>query len=234
MIALVRIAFVSLWSSLMITCSIVLMILTFNRRLPVAMARDQWAPGILWICGIKLKIAGAAKLDRGRPYIFVANHRSFLDIPILFRSIPVNLYFMAKKEVKKIPFVGWYMMATGMIFVDRGNAVKSMASLDKAARMVRGGKSVLMFPEGTRSRDGHLADFKKGPFKLAQKAKVDIAPVGIEQKGGAFQLNALRKTRFQVNIGPPSSIGGAKIQDWAKSVRGQVAALSGRAEKIGF
>ncbi len=216
----------------MITSSILLMLVTFNRRLPVAMARNQWAPGILWICGVKLKVTGLENLDTSQPYVFVANHQSYLDIPFLFNAIPINLYFIAKKEIKWIPFIGWYMMATGMIFIDRSNRIKSIASLNKSAKLVHDGKSVLLFPEGTRSRDGYLADFKKGPFKLAEKAQVPVVPVGIMEDGHSFELNKMKSTKVVVNVGSPSEKNGLEHPVWINQVHDEVAKLSGRTKYL--
>lgn len=196
------------------------------------MARNQWAPGILWICGVRMKVYGLENLDHTQPYVFVANHQSYLDIPYLFRATPMNLYFIAKKELKKIPFLGWYMMATGMIFIDRSNRAKSIASLEKSATLVHDGKSVLLFPEGTRSKGGYLSAFKKGPFMLASKADVPIAPVGIRQIGAPFKVNKLKKTHVEIHFGKPSKIGSLDVNDWIEQVHDEVALLSARTKSL--
>lgn len=188
----------------------------------------MWAPGILWICGIRLKVSGGNQLSETSSYVFVANHQSYLDIPVLFRAIPVNLYFVAKKELKKIPFLGWYMMATGMIFIDRTNRSKSIESLKKAARLISKGKSVIMFPEGTRSKDGFLADFKKGPFMLASQADVDIIPVGISEPEGSFEVNKLKRTIIELHIGAGISQSFGNVTDIIQKAHDEVATLSRR------
>lgn len=226
-IAVIRALSAVVWSVLMISSSLILFAITWNHHLPVKMARNQWAPGILWICGLRLKVNGAKHLDIKRSYVFVCNHQSYLDIPVLFRVIPINLYFVAKKELKHIPFLGWYMMATGMIFIDRSNREKSRKSLEKSAHLIQRGKSVIMFPEGTRSRDGLLADFKKGPFVLAKKAEVPVVPVGIQETGEPFSLSRLGKTHLEINIGEPVNIGD-DLQHHIRSVHDRVAELSGR------
>jgi 1-acyl-sn-glycerol-3-phosphate acyltransferase len=139
----------------------------------------MWAPGILWFCGVKLVVSGLEHIASGEAFIFVSNHLSFLDIPVLFKVIPVNLHFVAKSEIKRMPFVGWYMWATGMIFIDRQNRERAIQSLKKAGRLIKKGKNVIMFPEGTRSRDGSVQEFKKGPFVLAAEAELRIIPVAI-------------------------------------------------------
>ncbi|MEQ8471001.1 MAG: lysophospholipid acyltransferase family protein [Marinoscillum sp.] len=192
------------------------------------MARSMWAPGILWICGIRMRVTGGQQLSKQDSYVFVANHQSYLDIPVLFRAITVNLYFVAKKELKKIPFLGWYMMATGMIFIDRTNRAKSVESLKRAAKLIAKGKSVIMFPEGTRSKDGFLADFKKGPFMLASQAGVDVVPVGISEPNGSFRVNKFRKTIIEVSIGDaiPQSYG--NVSDIIQKTHDEVSILANR------
>ena len=101
------------------------MVIFFSRKLPLWMARNIWAPGILFCYGAKVEKSGLENIDKNKPYIYIANHESFLDIAVLFRSIPVNLYFIGKEELKKMPFIGWYMAAVGMIFIDRSDRRKS-------------------------------------------------------------------------------------------------------------
>jgi len=185
---------VLLWSILCISTSLILMVLLFNRKVPLIMARTIWAPGILWLYGVKLEISGAHHIDKKRPIIFVSNHLSYLDIPCLFSALPVNLHFMAKKQLKKVPFLGWFMMATGMIFVDRKNKNKALKSIDKAAHLIKQGRNVLIFPEGSRSVDGEVGNFKKGAFQLALKSGSDIIPVALEGtdkiwSGKSFRTN---------------------------------------------
>ncbi len=197
-----RYLFCVVWSILMITLSIILMIVLFNRKLPVVMARTMWAPGILWGVGIRLKVQNEA-FDTKKPHVFVSNHMSYLDIPVLFRAIPSNLYFIAKKEIKWLPFVGQYMMATGMLFVNRDNRHKAIISLKKAARLVGKGKSVLMFPEGTRSKDGKINAFKKGPFHLAKDAGVSVVPISITGTDKVLDIHTgkIKPGEVKVNIG---------------------------------
>lgn len=187
-------------TALLITLSMLAMLLTFDRRIAVKMARTMWAPAVLWVCGVRLKIVGLDQIDIEKPYVFVANHLSALDIPVMFRAIPHNLHFVAKKEIKLMPFVGWYMWATGMIFIDRSNRAKAVESLNKAGTLIRNGKHVIMFPEGTRNKDGSVGVFKKGPFLLADQSGVEVVPVAITGTNKVIHSWGLFSSPFEVNV----------------------------------
>lgn len=180
-----------------------------NRQTAVKMARTVWGPGVLFILGGRLNIQGVESINRTKPYIIMANHLSYLDIPTLFASVPLNIHFIAKKELKKVPFLGWYMMATGMIFIDRKNTKAAKESLKAAGSLIRKGKTVLIFPEGTTSLTGELIPFKKGGFHLALEAGVDILPVSIKGTNKVWpENNAIKFKRgtIDVNIGSPLSV----------------------------
>jgi len=192
----------------MISLSLVVLLITFSPKTSVTMARTMFAPGILWVCGVSLEVSGKENLNKNESYVFVANHLSYLDIPALFRAIPHGLHFVAKKELKLVPFIGWYMFATGMIFVDRSNRQKAIASLDKAGKLIKKGKDVLMFPEGTRSRTGEVGGFKKGPFMLASKADIAVVPVAVfgTEKVLSPKTFVIRPHKVKIKIGQPNRI----------------------------
>ncbi|RED95575.1 lysophospholipid acyltransferase family protein [Marinoscillum furvescens] len=232
MIAVVRALGVVIWSILMISSSLVVLLFTWNTRWPVAMARCMWAPGVLWVCGIRLEVSSAAQLTDDS-YVFVANHQSYVDIPLLFRAIPHNLHFVAKKELKKVPFLGWYMMATGMIFIDRSNRNKAIESLRRAARLISKGKSVLMFPEGTRSKNGQVSPFKKGPFMLAKDAGVKVVPVGIDMPDHTYHVGRFGVTHVKVAIGAPVTYEQDEhVSKLIDAVHAQVEQLSARGVRV--
>ncbi len=194
------------------------------------MARTMWSPGILWICGARLEVSGIDNIDRSCSYIFVSNHLSFLDIPILFRVIPVNLYFVAKEEIKKMPFVGWYMWATGMIFIDRANRDKAFQSLKRAGKLIRNGKNVIMFPEGTRSKDGHVSQFKKGPFVLASESDLPVIPIALSGPEKIVPANAwtVNPGTVKVEIGKSYQKNSSEsLNDFIAGVRSEMIGLKG-------
>jgi 1-acyl-sn-glycerol-3-phosphate acyltransferase len=137
-----------------------------------------------------------------------ANHESMFDIVVLVRAVPVALFFLAKQELSKVPFLGWYMKAVGMIFVDRGNREKSRKSMQKAAELINQGRNVVSFPEGTRSKTGELMMFKRGSFVIAKEGQIDIVPIGISgaSKVLASGSSALRPGVIRIKIGKPISI----------------------------
>ncbi len=149
-----------------------------------------WVRLQMWICGVKLTEQGWDALPEDirngkQPAIFMSNHQSLLDPPYLLFLIKANAVFMAKKEVKWMPGIGWGAWAAGFIFVDRQNREKALKSVKEAAETIRKGRSVTVFPEGTRSKDGSLGAFKKGGFALAMDAQVPVIPLALD---GATQI----------------------------------------------
>ena len=187
--------FLCTWSLIWISAALLVSI--FSRNLPLVMARHLWGPGLVWGAGARMEVSPLPVLDPQGPYVFIMNHQSMFDIPVAFSYLPVNLRFVAKKVLKSIPFLGWYMWRTGMVFVDRSQRSQALASLQKAGKQVRDGATILAYPEGTRSVDGHILPFKKGPFVVAIEAGVPIVPVAIE---GSHKL--LPRGGFNLRPGP--------------------------------
>jgi 1-acyl-sn-glycerol-3-phosphate acyltransferase len=136
-----------------------------------------WANSILWVARAKITVSGAEKLDPDRSSMYMANHQSNADIPLLLGRLPVQFRWLAKAELFKIPIFGRAMRGVGYISIDRSNRKSAFESLERAAQTIRNGTSVLIFPEGTRSRDGHMLPFKKGGFVLSVDSGVPIVPI---------------------------------------------------------
>lgn len=152
-----------------------------------------WAWSILRAGGVALRVEGLERLDPDRQYVFMVNHQSNVDIPVLIRSFPMfQLRWMAKKELLWVPFFGWAMWASKHITVDRSNPSDALKSLQRAKARIAAGISVVVFPEGTRSRDGQLLPFKKGGFLLAAQAGAAIVPVTINGSGALLPAGAWR------------------------------------------
>jgi 1-acyl-sn-glycerol-3-phosphate acyltransferase len=195
----------ALWISLLFPLAILVMVVTLNRDAAVWMARKAWAPFLVWISGSKMTVTGREHVDPKRPTVYVSNHQSTLDIPVVFCALDVNFRFVAKSQLRWVPLLGWYLWAGGHIFVDRGNRRSAIASLRAAAQRIRAGTSILMYPEGTRSPDGRILPFKKGPFALALEAGVSVCPITIEGTDKVMPKNrwAITPGQIKVKIGAP-------------------------------
>lgn len=151
-----------------------------------------WARMLLWITSVKVEVIGQQNVLRGRPQVFMANHQSGFDILIVLAYLDTYFAWIAKQELFNIPVFGHALAKTGSIAIDRKNFVRAMRSIHDAARRIREGKSVMTFPEGTRSMDGQIHPFKKGVFHLALQAGVPIVPVTIIGSGEIMPTKSLR------------------------------------------
>ncbi|HLL56185.1 MAG TPA: lysophospholipid acyltransferase family protein [Myxococcaceae bacterium] len=227
--------FLIVWSFLWMNLATLTALLTFSDRLPLSMARWGYSPAIVKFALARFKVEPLPDLDWSKPHIFVMNHQSMLDIPAAFAAIPANLRFVAKKVLQYVPVLGWYMMATGMIFVDRSNRAQAVGSLKRAAEKIRNGKSIIAYPEGTRSRDGRILPFKKGVFVLALEAGVPIVPVAIEGSGKVLPSDGfrLRPGDVRLKVGRPIPTAGRTPEQRDELMREVRHALIGLHLEIG-
>lgn len=169
-----------------------------------------WSRVLLGVPGVKLQVVQRAPLDPKRPYIVMANHASMVDIWAVFLAVPVPFRFIAKKQLGAIPLFGWAMRAGRFIFIDRQNAASARRSIEEAARRIKSGQSVVIFPEGTRTRDGRLNPFKKGGFHLALDSGAEIVPVAIHGSHAVMPPGSalIRSGTVRVEIGEPIATSG--------------------------
>ena len=167
-----------------------------------------WSWLLLWGAGVDLQVRIEAPLDPGQPYVFTPNHLSTVDIWALFVAIPRPIRFIAKKQLAHIPLFGWAMAAGRFIFIDRKNPAAAKRSINLAVQRIRDGSSVVIFPEGTRSRDGLLAPFKKEGFHLAANAGVKVVPVAIRGAGEVMAPGKLwlRPGPVAIELGAPIDV----------------------------
>ena len=137
-----------------------------------------WSRLILRTTGVRVDVAGLERLVPGRTYLFVVNHQSIYDIPILFWSLPYQLRIIAKASLGRFPFLGWHLRRTGHMLVNRRRPERA-AIFSWASRLSSTGLSLVVFPEGTRSRDGRVGRFKGGSFHLALEAGMPVVPVSV-------------------------------------------------------
>jgi 1-acyl-sn-glycerol-3-phosphate acyltransferase len=195
-----------------------------------------WARVLLGAPGVKIEVVQRAALDPRRPYVFMANHASMIDIWAVFVGVPVPLRFIAKKQLGGIPLFGWAMRAGRFIFIDRQNAASARRSIEEAARRIKSGQSVVIFPEGTRTRDGSLGAFKKGGFHLAIDSSADIVPVAIHGSRALMPRGSalIRAGQVRLELGEPIStvgLGPGDREALLTRVRGKVAEMLGESNE---
>jgi 1-acyl-sn-glycerol-3-phosphate acyltransferase len=172
-----------------------------------------WAKIYLKVCGVKVEVKGAENVNRDLPCIYMSNHQSYFDIFTLLVGLPADFKFIMKKSLMMIPLLGTTMRRAGYLSVDRGDTKKAIISMDAAAEKIRNGASILVFPEGTRSKDGHIKGFKKGGFHTAFKAGCDIVPIAIRNSRDIVPKGSLRikKGTIKMTIGRP-----IPVKDYSK------------------
>lgn len=195
-ITIIRLLFIALTCIPFSVAAIVMLPLDRSGRFYFWAGRT-WTWLALFVCRVKVSIVGLEKIDPYGNYILVSNHASGFDIPVLMNTFP-HVRIMFKKELSYIPFWGQALRWGHHIMVDRGKGSEAMKSLDRAANDIRSGGQVLLFAEGTRTRDGKMLPFKRGAFALAAKSRVPIVPVTIN---GSFRI--LPKGSFDIR---PSKI----------------------------
>jgi 1-acyl-sn-glycerol-3-phosphate acyltransferase len=154
------------------------MLLWRNDDVFYAYARS-WSRMVLRWAGVKVVLHGREHIVPGERYIYASNHASMFDIPVILAEVPDNVRIMYKKELERVPIFGWSLALSPFIAIDRGKKRQAAAVLDEVTATLRQGSSVLVFPEGTRSPDGRLQEFRRGAFSLAVKSARPIVPVAM-------------------------------------------------------
>ena len=187
-----------------------------------------WARLMLALNMVKVTVIGSELLPDG-PVIFMSNHQSNFDILSLLAAMPRRFYWIAKKELFEIPLFGHSMRRGGYIPLDRSDGRKALQSLDEAAATIHQGKSVVLFPEGTRATDGNLLPFKRGGFILARKADVPVVPITINGSARINPANQIRLFSGDISITlhppvvPPAGLRRSEAETWMmEHVRRQI------------
>jgi 1-acyl-sn-glycerol-3-phosphate acyltransferase len=164
-----------------------------------------WSWLVMRSAGVTWRASYDPALDARLPAVYIANHQSQFDIPGLVLAMPCPFRIVAKRGLLYVPIFGWALWLAGFIFIDRKNRDRAIASLDRAAKRLRGGTSVIVFAEGTRSPDGTLLPFKRGGFVLAIQAGVPVVPVAV--RGGRDILPKgslkIRPGTLDIHFGAP-------------------------------
>jgi len=199
---------------IMALCSMVASLFDPSGNWQHEMARI-WARMLLAVSFIRVRVRGLDQLDPRANYVFVSNHSSYMDIPALLARLPYQFRFFAKKGLYQIPFLGWHLQRAGHLAVDRSNARNSLKSMSAGARIVaERGVSVLLFPEGGRTKVG-LRDFKEGAAYIAIKAGVPVVPVAIAGMRALLPMGSihLRAGQAELRVGVPIPTTGLKLPD---------------------
>lgn len=199
-------------------------------RRQAAIAR-AWSRVLLAVSGVKVRVEGGEKISHDGSYVFASNHASYMDTPVVLANIPVQFRFMAKKGLFSIPFLGWHLARAGHIPVFRDNPRAAVKTLGLAAEAIqKHGISLIVFPEGGRTKTGELRDFKDGAAYIAIRAGVPVVPMAL--KGSRAVLpwgSGIPKSGvIQMRIGDPIPTAGLKMHDRGRlteQIREQVVAL---------
>jgi len=195
----------------------------------------SWAKSMLWVVGVRVEADGLENLPANEAVILAVNHQSWFDILVLLASLPVSLRFIAKKEIRRVPGFATAMVAAGHVFIDRRKRGKAIVAMrEAAARMQKQGLSMAIFPEGTRSPDGHLLPFKKGGFALAIEIAATLVPVAMD--GGRLIMPkgtvAVRAGRVRLRCGKAIRFTGPEEDDRNVALEDVRERIAGMLEEI--
>jgi len=199
---------VVLWTFLLGTLAILLGFIDKKGKL-ISFGIRCWSKILIFFSGVKIKIIGLENLKKDKNYIFASNHESNFDIPLIFSSINLHLVSIAKKELKKIPIFGWAMKSGQHIFIDRFNKIEALKSLKLAKNSIfKNPRSIIIFPEGTRSFDGKIKQFKKGGLSIAFDLEMDVVPIAVCGTRNVLKRGSIfiKPCPIQLRIGKPVNI----------------------------
>lgn len=168
-----------------------------------------WARGVLWLCRVKVHVHGRQRLRPDQAVLFMANHQSNFDIPILMAAFDtLQVRWVSKQEVRKVPVLGLCMQVTHQVLVDRDSPTQAIAVIRQVKKLLDAGISVVLFPEGTRTRDGRLQPFKPGGFAVAVATGAPVVPLTVKGSGAIWPPGglALRPGTVEVVFGEPIQV----------------------------
>ena len=221
----------AIWTSFFGLLGIFASIFESNKGKTLGHCARLWGKFILFFTGVRYSVKGLDNLDPKGPYIFACNHASGYDVPLAFAGLPYWLISIAKIELKSVFILGWVMETAGHIFVDRKRSENAIASLEKSKKsLINNPRSILLFPEGTRTMDGELGFFKRGGLMLSMDTEIPIVPIGLV---GTFEMLkkgtwSFKNQPLEIRIGNPihpKTFSNSSKNSLAKYVKSQVQAL---------
>ncbi|HEX9689103.1 MAG TPA: lysophospholipid acyltransferase family protein [Thermoanaerobaculia bacterium] len=186
-----------------------------------------WARTLLALAGVSVRVLHAERLEPGRSFVIVANHESFCDILVLLANLPMQVRFLAKRSVFRVPVLGWSIAAAGFIPVDREDRTRGSETVEAALDQLSGGRSVVVFPEETRTSTGDLLPFKRGAAHLALRSGLPILPIAL---AGTFQV--LKRESLLITPGPVAMSVGNPIEVSGRSPREREAVTRAARDEI--
>lgn len=164
---------------------------------------------VIFLTGSRVVVEGAENFPKEKAFCVVSNHQGDFDIPVIMSIVPDCIAFVAKKELKKLPIIGWWMSSIGVVFLDRSSNRKAVATFNAAAKKIKDGHPMVIFPEGTRSKGGPIKSFKKGSLKLAMKANSLIVPITLDGTYKLLEANKgpiVKGHKIRVVVHPPVAL----------------------------
>jgi 1-acyl-sn-glycerol-3-phosphate acyltransferase len=187
-----------------VVCLTIIMISPFDKKGNIVHYIGKfWSLLNVFLSGTRLTIKGKEKIDTNLTHIVMSNHQSLFDVWALIGKIPLQIRWIVKSEIRKIPIFGYTLERMGHVYVDRKNRTAAYISLEAASKNIKKGTSVIIFPEGTRSKDGHLLKFRMGGIIMALKSGVPILPVTVNGSRFVLPKNtlALMPGKIEVVVG---------------------------------
>ncbi len=163
--------------------------------------------------GCRLTVEGAENIEDNKAYVIIANHNTMLDIPMIHFIPKLNFRWISKQEVLYIPIFGWVLAMQRSITIKRGDAISARAMMSRAVNVLNKGVSVMVFPEGTRSKNGKIGDFKPGAFIIAKSAEVDILPVMLYNANKQLSAKLFERVDLRLKILPPVDTSKKKMSE---------------------
>lgn len=203
------------WTLLCLVVALTVRLLSGSTRLPLAMAHHIWSPFVVRLAGCRLEVSGLPHLVADRRYFFAVNHQSMLDVPALYRALPMPLLFVLKEELGRIPIFGAFVRLMGMVLIKRQVRRQAVQQLVGSGLRLPSGHCLVAFPEGTRSDGDHILPFKPGVFVPAIDAQIPVVPIAMEGPArllpkGTFRV---RPGRLRMVIGEPITTDGLQRSD---------------------
>jgi 1-acyl-sn-glycerol-3-phosphate acyltransferase len=174
-----------------------------------------WSRMILGTIGAKVTVEGLDKVDTANAQVYVVNHLSALDVPVLYRNLPFQFRILAKRELFRYPFMGWHLRRSGQIPVDLENPKKSIRSLNRAVDAIKNNMALVIFPEGGRSESGQLQPFMGGAFFAAIRAEANVVPMALVGTYEMLKMNTwhIKPRPIRLLVGDPIPTTGLKVRD---------------------